>query len=230
MSQKVLIVEDEADIRKLEAFVMEGEGYQVLTADNGEDAIRLALEEQPDLILLDIIIPGPDGLEVCRRLREAKLFCPILFVTARKEQWEQVAGLTIGADHYIVKPFSPAYLASLVRAALRRETSYRDGEDTPTVMIADVALDFSAKRAVRHDEEVHLTPGEWIVLEALAENWDRVLSREQLQERLWDAVTDEGISSRTVDMHISRLRQKLGEKAGEQIVTARHFGYRLNRN
>ncbi|MBW3622093.1 MAG: response regulator transcription factor [Armatimonadetes bacterium] len=229
MSQTVLIVEDEPDIRKLEVFVMEGEGYRVLTADNGDDAIRIALEENPDLILLDIIIPGPDGLEVCRRLREEKLFSPILFVTARKEQWEQVAGLTIGADHYIVKPFSPAYLASLVRAALRRESAYREEVESPTVLIADVELDFSAKRAMRDGEEIHLTPGEWIVLESLAANPDRVLSREQLQERLWDAVTDEGISSRTVDMHISRLRQKLGEAAGEQIVTARNFGYRLNR-
>lgn len=227
---KVLIVEDEPDIRKLEAFVMEGEGYEVLTADNGEDALRIALEERPDLILLDIIIPGPDGLEVCRRLREAKLFSPILFVTARKEQWEQVAGLTTGADHYIVKPFSPAYLASLVRAALRRETAYREEGENATVTIADVEIDFSAKRASRGGEEIRLTPGEWIVLEALAENRDRVLSREQLQERLWDAVTDEGISSRTVDMHISRLRQKLGEEAGDRIATARNFGYRLNRS
>jgi DNA-binding response OmpR family regulator len=230
MPQKVLIVEDEADIRKLEAFVMEGEGYQVLTADNGDDAIRIALAEQPDLILLDIIIPGPDGLEVCRRLREAKLFCPILFVTARKEQWEQVAGLTIGADHYIVKPFSPAYLASLVRAAMRRETAYREESSNGTVTVADVELDFTAKRAVRSGEEIHLTPGEWIVLETLVDNRDRVLSREQLQERLWDAVTDEGISSRTVDMHISRLRQKLGDQAGDLISTARNFGYRLNRS
>jgi two-component system phosphate regulon response regulator PhoB len=230
MSQKVLIVEDEADIRKLEAFVMEGEGYKVLTADNGHDAIRIAREERPDLILLDIIIPGPDGLEVCRRLREEKLFCPILFVTARKEQWEQVAGLTTGADHYIVKPFSPAYLASLVRAALRRETAYREDDADPAVELEDVTLDFSAKRAMRDGEEVHLTPGEWIVLEALVDRRGTVLSREQLQERLWDAVTDEGISSRTVDMHISRLRQKLGDRAGDRIVTSRNFGYRLNRD
>ena len=230
MPQTVLVVEDEADIRKLESFVLQSEGFRVLTADNGADALRIAREERPDLIVLDIVIPEPDGLEVCRRLREERNFCPILFVTARKEQWEQVAGLAIGADHYVVKPFSPAFLVSLVRAALRRESIYRrEEEGEERVPVADVSLDLPAKRAMRAGEEIHLTPGEWIVLEALAENRGSVLSREQLQERLWNSITDEGISSRTVDMHISRLRQKLGERAGEQIVTARNFGYRLNR-
>jgi DNA-binding response OmpR family regulator len=226
---RILVVEDEPDIRKLETFVLESEGYAVLTADNGEDALRQALEERPDLILLDIIIPEPNGLEVCRRLREARFFCPILFVTARKEQWEQVAGLAVGADHYLVKPFSPAYLVSLVKAALRRETEFRT-EDPPQVMtLGEVSLDFGARIAVRNGEELHLTPGEWIVLEALSESRNKVLSREKLQDRLWDAVTGEGITSRTVDMHISRLRQKLGDLSGEWIVTSRNFGYRLNR-
>ncbi len=232
MPQKILVVEDAPDIRKLETFVLQSEGYEILSTDNGDDAIRLAVSEQPDLIILDIIIPGPDGMEVCRRIRESKMFMPILFVTARKEQWEQIAGLAIGADQYIVKPFSPAYLIAQVRAALRRETVYRADSDTDSQIftLEDVRIDFPAKRAVRADEELRLTPGEWIVLEALVENQGRVLSREQLQERLWNVVTDEGISSRTVDMHISRLRQKLGDQAGDKIVTSRNFGYRLEKS
>jgi DNA-binding response OmpR family regulator len=231
MPQTVLVVEDEPVVQKMETYVLEKEGFRVLTADNGEEALRLALSERPDVILLDIVIPGPDGFEVCRRLRESKFFSPILFVTARKEQWDQVAGLSIGGDHYIVKPFSPAYLVSLVRAALRRETAYRgDEEEGNQYVLGGVAIDLPARLALQDDEEVHLTPGEWMVLETLIENRGKVMSREELQERLWDAVSDEGINSRTVDMHISRLRQKLGDRNAEMISTVRNMGYRLNRD
>ncbi len=228
----LLVVEDEADIRRLETFVLEAEGYRVLTADNGADALRIAREEKPDLILLDIIIPEPDGREVCRRLRAERNFCPILFVTARKEPTDQLDGLALGADHYVVKPFSPAYLVTLVNSALRRVKEYTDtgqpGASEGRLKLGDVELDIPAKAVLRDGEEVRLTPGEWIVLEALATHRNTVLSRELLQQRLWDAVTDEGITSRTVDMHISRLRQKLGERTGGLISTRRNFGYLLD--
>jgi DNA-binding response OmpR family regulator len=214
----------------MEAFVLEKEGFQVITAENGEEALKTALEQHPDVILLDIVIPGPDGFEVCRRLREAKFFAPIIFVTARKEQWDQVAGLSIGGDHYIVKPFSPAYLVSLIRASLRRETAYRSDDESSRLCLGGVSIDLPARLAMQDDVEVHLTPGEWMVLETLAENRGKVINREELQERLWDAVSDEGINSRTVDMHISRLRQKLGDKNAEMISTVRNMGYRLNRD
>jgi DNA-binding response OmpR family regulator len=225
MPARVLIVEDEPDIRDLLAFHLQREGYQVATCWTGADALRLVRAAPPDLVLLDLMLPGVDGLEVCRRLRQDPVTAalPVVIVTAKGEEMDRVLGLELGADDYIVKPFSPKEVVARVRAVLRRARA----PEIAATAVGRLVIDLG-RHAVRVEGVlVALTPKEFDLLRALVEARGRVLSREFLLDRVWGYAAATEIESRTVDVHVRRLRVKLGEE-GRRIVTVKGVGYRLD--
>jgi phosphate regulon transcriptional regulator PhoB len=226
MAGRVLIVEDEPDISGLLAFHLEREGYQVARSTNGADALQQVRVRPPDLVLLDLMLPGMNGLEVCRRLRQdpATAALPIVMLTAKGEEVDRVLGLELGADDYIVKPFSPKEVVARVRAVLRRSRAPAEGAP---LAIGKLSIDV-ARHLVRVDgASVSLTPKEFDLLRTLAETRGRVLSREMLLDRVWGYAAAGEIESRTVDVHVRRLRVKLGGE-GRRIVTVKGVGYRLD--
>lgn len=226
MPSRVLIVEDEPDIRGLLAFHLEREGYQVVKSSTGADALRQVRARPPDLVLLDLMLPEMDGLEVCRRLRQdpATAPLPIVMLTAKGEEVDRVLGLELGADDYIVKPFSPKEVVARIRAVLRR--SRIPAGSTP-IVIGNLVIDV-ARHVVRVDgAPLVLTPKEFDLLRALAEASGRVLSREFLLDRVWGYTAAREIESRTVDVHVRRLRVKLRDE-GRRILTVKGVGYRLD--
>ncbi|MGH7414203.1 MAG: response regulator [Candidatus Rokuibacteriota bacterium] len=224
-TQRVLIVEDEPDIRGLLVFHLEREGYQVTTSRNGVEAMRLARTTPPDLVLLDQMLPEMDGLEVCRRLRQdpGTQAIPIVMLTARGDEVDRVLGLEMGADDYVVKPFSPRELVARVRAVLRRT---RPSPGTAPLTVGRLTIDAAAHIVTVDDAPVALTRKEFDLLRALVEARGRVLSREFLLDHVWGYAAAGEIESRTVDVHVRRLRQKLGAE-GQRIGTVTGVGYRL---
>ncbi len=222
---RVLIVEDEPDIRDLLVFHLERDGYQVAKARNGADALRQAQASPPDLVLLDLMLPEMDGLEVCRRLRQdpATQAVPIVMLTARGDEVDRVLGLEMGADDYVVKPFSPRELVARVRAVLRRA---RPAPATAPITVGRLSIDPAAHIVTVDDAPVSLTRREFDLLRALVEARGRVLSREYLLDHVWGYTAAGEIESRTVDVHVRRLRQKLGAE-GHRIGTVTGVGYRL---
>jgi len=225
MAQRVLIVEDEADIRDLLLFHLEREGYQVAQCRSGPEALRLAQATPPDLVLLDLMLPEMDGLEVCRRLRQdpATQGLPIVMLTARGDEVDRVLGLELGADDYVVKPFSPRELIARIRAVLRR---VRPATGAAPLVIGRLAIDAAAHQVTVDGAAVSLTRKEFDLLRALAEARGRVLSREYLLDHVWGYTAAGEIESRTVDVHVRRLRQKLGAE-GQRIGTVTGVGYRF---
>ena len=225
MGSRVLIVEDEPDIRDLLVFHLEREGYHVSKARTGTDALRQVKASPPDLVLLDIMLPELDGLEVCRRLRRepATAALPIVMLTAKGDEVDRVLGLELGADDYIVKPFSPKELVARVRAVLRRTRPTPGGGPLVT---GRLTIDADRHVVAVGGTPVQLTPKEFDLLKALAEAEGRVLSREFLLDRVWGYKAASEIESRTVDVHVRRLRVKLGEE-GRRIETVKSVGYRL---
>jgi two-component system phosphate regulon response regulator PhoB len=223
---RVLVVEDEPDIGALLAFHLEREGFQVLRSRNGLDALQQARSRPPDLVLLDLMLPGIDGLEVCRRLRQdpATAALPIVMLTAKGEEVDRVLGLELGADDYIVKPFSPKEVVARVRAVLRRS---RLPVERETMAIGGLVIDVARHTVQVDGAPVPLTPKEFDLLRALAEARGRVLSRDVLLDRVWGYAAAGEIESRTVDVHVRRLRMKLGD-AGRRIATVKGVGYRLD--
>ncbi|MEO1205029.1 MAG: phosphate regulon transcriptional regulator PhoB [Pseudomonadota bacterium] len=225
MTAKVLIVEDERPLAEMLRYNLESEGFRVSHAETGEDAEMLVSEEKPDLILLDWMLPGVSGIELCRRMRskpETKAV-PIIMLTARGEESDAIRGLDTGADDYVVKPFSVNELMARVRTILRRAAPERMAE---VLKIADIELDRAAHRVTRGLREVRLGPTEFRLLECLMESSGRVLSRSQLLDGVWgrDAFVDE----RTVDVHIGRLRKALIRgMERDPIRTVRGAGYVL---
>jgi DNA-binding response OmpR family regulator len=226
MSSRVLIVEDEPDIRGLLAFHLEREGYLVSKARNGADALRQIAALPPDLVLLDLMLPEVDGLEVCRRLRREPRTAslPIVMLTAKGEEMDRVLGLELGADDYVVKPFSPKEVVARVRAVLRRVAAPARADDS--LVSGRLAIDPARHVVLVAGVPVVLTPKEFDLLRALAEAGGRVLSREFLLDRVWGYAAAGEIESRTVDVHVRRLRMKLGAE-GARIVTVKSVGYRL---
>lgn len=222
---RVLIVEDEPDIRDLLVFHLEREGYQMTTSRNGVEAVRLARATLPDLVLLDLMLPGMNGLEVCRRLRQdpGTQAIPIVMLTARGDEVDRVLGLEMGADDYVVKPFSPRELVARVRAVLRRT---RPSPGTAPLTVGRLTIDAAAHIVTVDDTPVALTRKEFDLLRALVEARGRVLSREFLLDHVWGYAAAGEIESRTVDVHVRRLRQKLGAE-GQRIGTVTGVGYRL---
>ena len=225
MAQRVLIVEDEADIRDLLVFHLEREGYHVTKSKSGAEAVRLAHASPPDLVLLDLMLPEMDGLEVCRRLRRDPVTqaIPIVMLTARGDEVDRVLGLEMGADDYVVKPFSPRELIARIRAVLRRA---RPAPGTAPITVGRLSIDPAAHTVTVGGAPVTLTRREFDLLRALVEARGRVLSREFLLDHVWGYTAAGEIESRTVDVHVRRLRQKLGPE-GQRIGTVTGVGYRL---
>jgi two-component system, OmpR family, phosphate regulon response regulator PhoB len=223
MTAKVLIIEDEAPLAEMLRYNLESEGFRVSQAQTGEEAELLIAEEKPDLVLLDWMLPGVSGIEICRRLRsrmETKSI-PIVMLTARGEEGDRIRGLSTGADDYVVKPFSLPELLARVKAILRRAAPDRLAE---VLRFSDIELDRAAHKVIRGLREVHLGPTEFRLLEFLMESSGRVLSRSQLLDGVWgrDAYVDE----RTVDVHVGRLRKALIRgKERDPIRTVRGAGY-----
>ena len=225
MAREVLVVEDEPDIRRLVVLHLERDGFRCRTATSGSDALREVKTALPDLVVLDLMLPELDGLEVCRRLRgdTSTASVPIIMLTAKSDEVDRIVGLEVGADDYVGKPFSPKELVARVRAVLRRARP----EQVATVLsVGPITLD-AARHAVSLDgRPLLLTPKEFDLLQALLEAAGRVLSREFLLNRVWGYARADEIESRTVDVHVRRLRAKLGD-AGNRIATVKSVGYRF---
>lgn len=225
MTPYILVVEDEDALATLLKYNLDKEGHRVVVASDGEEALMLIDERQPDLIVLDWMLPKVSGIEVCRRLRakpETKNL-PIIMLTARGEESDRVRGLDTGADDYIVKPFSMSELAARVRAVLRR---IRPGLADDRIRHGDLVIDRVAHRVKRDGKEIHLGPTEFRLLDYLMQHPGRVFSREQLLDAVWGS--DVYVEARTVDVHIGRLRKALNVGADlDPIRTVRSAGYSL---
>jgi two-component system phosphate regulon response regulator PhoB len=220
---RILIVEDESDLALLLGYNLESEGYLVENVTRGDEAeLRLA-ENTPDLVILDWMLPGVSGLEICRRLRarEATRTLPVIMVTARGEEAERVRGLSVGADDYVVKPFSVPELMARVRALLRRSRPERIAD---RLFAGDLDLDRETRRVRRAGRDIHLGPTEFRLLEYLLEKPGRVFSRAQLLDGVWGQASE--IDERTVDVHVGRLRKALSRgRERDPIRTVRGTGY-----
>ena len=237
MGHKILVVEDETTLLETLAYNLERQGYEVSTAADGRAALEMAREEEPDLIVLDVMLPGLDGFEVCRILRK-EMSVPILMLTARDEEVDKVVGLEMGADDYLTKPFSMRELLARVKAQLRRVRLVREevaaaAGRRPTVetdepmQFGNLEIDL-ARREVRLDgEPVRLKPKEYDLLVFLARNQGIALSRDLILDRVWGWEHDG--SSRTVDVHIRWLREKIEPEPSnaQRIITVRGIGYRF---
>lgn len=220
----VLVVDDEPNIVRIVAAYLRREGFEVVTAADGPTALRTAAERRPDLVVLDLMLPEIDGLEVCRRLRQAA-DVPVLMLTARAEDADKIVGLTIGADDYLTKPFNPAELVARVKAVLRRTRP----EPLPLRRVGPVELDLQARTAHKNGEQIALTYTEFQILAALLEQPGRVWSREQLLERAREGLAQPTFGDhRVVDVHIANLRKKIEDDAvlPPVIETVRNVGYR----
>jgi two-component system phosphate regulon response regulator PhoB len=223
--ERILVVDDEPDIVALVVYHLAKAGFRISTASNGADALRIAQQDRPALVVLDLMLPGMSGLEVLDQLRadESGKDIAVLLLTARRDEPDSIKGLSSGADDYLTKPFSPQELVLRVRNILRRMSQAQSGLPD-VVRVGPILIDRSAHRVSVDGGELDLTPTEFKLLITLAERRGRVQSRALLLEIVWDAAPD--IQTRTVDMHVQRLRTKLGA-AGELIETVRGFGYRL---
>ncbi len=225
MTAKVLIVEDEEPLALLLRYNLEAEGFRVAVVSRGDDAELAISEDPPDLIILDWMLPGLSGIELCRRLRNGKTSSaiPILILTARGEEQDRIRGLTTGADDYVVKPFSVPELMARVRAILRRASPERLSR---VLEVEDIELDREAYRVMRNGREVRLGPTEFKLLEFMMESPGRVFSRTQLLDGVWGR--DVYVDERTVDVHIGRLRKAINRgKEKDPIRTVRGAGYAL---
>ena len=223
--ERILVVDDEPDIVALVAYHLAKSGYSVSTATSGPDGLSLARRDKPSLIVLDLMLPGLSGLDVMQQLRadQATAGIAVLMLTARREESERIEGLTLGADDYLTKPFSPQELVLRVGAILRRVKSGDSGA-VEVQEVGPLRIDRTAHRVTVDGRDIELTPTEYKLLTLLAERKGRVQPRTMLLEVVWEAAPD--IQTRTVDMHVQRLRAKLGG-AGDLIETVRGFGYRL---
>jgi DNA-binding response OmpR family regulator len=230
-SARILLVDDEQSIQTLLSYPLRKDGYEVVQATDGREALDRFAEQPFDLVVLDVMLPQLDGLEVCRRLR-ARSAVPIIMLTAKSEEIDKVVGLELGADDYITKPFSMREFRSRIKAALRRADMRPapEQETEPPLEIGDLAVDFGKRSVEVRGGDVSLTFVEFEILGALARNPGRVFTRDQLLSRIWgDAAYRD---PRTIDVHIRHLREKLERdaKSPEYIFTVRGVGYRFRDN
>jgi two-component system phosphate regulon response regulator PhoB len=222
---RILVVDDEPDITALVAYHLAKAGHRVSTAANGSDALKAAREERPDIVILDLMLPGVSGYDVLAELRrrDDTREVGVILLTSRREEADRIRGLSLGADDYLSKPFSPQELSLRVNALLRRLGAPAVSAGS-TLSAGPITIDRSAHRVMLDGRELTLTATEYKLLLTLVERRGRVQTRPQLLETVWEAQPD--IQTRTVDMHVQRLRSKLGE-TGKLIETVRGFGYRF---
>jgi DNA-binding response OmpR family regulator len=221
-AQSVLVVEDEASIASFVALYLKNAGYTVKAVANGTDALAQVEAEQPALIVLDLMLPDMDGIEVCRRIRQRR-DVPILMLTARDEDIDKIIGLEVGADDYMTKPFNPRELVARVKSILRRSTPERRDSETAEIRHGDLHVDAGRREVHIGDEEIQLAPKEFDLLWELLDHRGVVLTRDQLLERVW-GYTFAG-DTRTVDVHVRQVRRKLGDAS--PIVTVWGVGYKV---
>lgn len=228
--QKILVVEDEPDIRKLVQYNLAQERFKVLEAEDGEQALKLLQQEKFDLVILDLMLPGLSGIELCKILRQRSetVRLPILILTAKADEADRVVGLEMGADDYLAKPFSPREMVARVRAILRRSEPSASKETAPAYEKGPLKIDFATYEVSAHGRSVKLTLKEFGLLRFLVQNPNRVLSRDQLLDRVWGGETF--VTSRTVDVHIRRLRQAIekDDSKPKWILTLRGVGYKFD--
>jgi len=227
MTKTILIVEDEKDIRNLIEWHLQTEDYSVLKAGDGIKGLDLAVEHIPDLIILDLMLPGMDGLNVCKALKKNPKTenIPVVMLTAKGEEVDRIVGLELGADDYMVKPFSPRELTLRIRAILKRLDKKPEGSEETKLKYRELTIDMDSYRVWIQEKEVSLTVTEFKLLLELLQNKGRVRTRDQLLDHVWGYQFDG--YARTVDTHIRRLRQKLGDEYSDTIVTVRGIGYRF---
>ena len=229
-AQKILVVEDEPDIRKLVQYNLSQERFTVLEAEDGEQALNLLQREKPNLVILDLMLPGLSGMEICKLLRQRsdtnKL--PILMLTAKAGEADRVVGLEMGADDYLTKPFSPREMIARVRAILRRAESKAAADSAPVYERGPLKIDFSTYEVFARGKAVKLTLKEFELLRFLVQNPSRVLNRDQLLDRVWGGETF--VTPRTVDVHIRRLRKAIekDDSKPKWILTVRGVGYKFD--
>jgi len=225
-AKTILVVDDEPLITDSLEYSLTQEGFQVLVANEGNQALELARQAAPDLIVLDIMLPGIDGWEVCRRLRQASTV-PIIMLTARGEEIDRVLGLEMGADDYLAKPFSMRDLLARIRAVFRR-AAFEESSKTAQLQIGNLRLDLAARKAYKNDQALALTQKEYDLLRALITRAGQVVSRAEILDQVWgvDWVGD----TRTLDVHIRWVREKIEEDASQprHIQTVRGVGYRFS--
>jgi len=226
--KRILIIEDEKDLAELLAFNLEKEGFAATCAFDGTTGLAAVRSESPDLVVLDLMLPGILGTEVCKAMRKdpVTVRIPVLMVTAKSDEIDRVVGFEVGADDYIVKPFSMRELTLRIKAILRR-CEAEQAPTSPMLTLGGITIDTERHRVLSSAEEIDLTSTEFKLLQYLAERRGRVLSRDQLLQDVWSY--HEVGDTRTVDTHITRLRSKLGAP-GEQIKTVRGFGYKIEEN
>ncbi|MBI5296237.1 MAG: response regulator transcription factor [Chloroflexi bacterium] len=220
---KILVIDDEPSIVNLVSAYLKPEGYEVYTALDGLSGLKAARAYKPDLIVLDVMLPGMDGIELLSRLRrESEVY--VILLTARTEETDKIVGLSVGADDYVTKPFSPRELTARVKAALRRiKTGSGGGAEGGVLSFRHLRIDIGARQITVDDQLIELTAIEFDLLRVLAENHGRVLTREQLLEKVWGGAYFGEM--RVVDVHLGHVRQKLGD--GGLIATVRGVGYRF---
>jgi len=228
-SLKILIVDDEKDIVDLVAYNLEKEGYEILKALDGERALQLVRTKTPDLVVLDLMLPGIQGLEVCKRIRKVPetAAIPIIMLTAKGEEIDKVLGLEVGADDYITKPFSVKELLARVKAVLRRSEARRAADQEEVFESGGLRIDFKSYEVTVDGRKISLSPTEFRLLKFLSRNPGRVYSREQILDRVWG--DDAFVESRTVDVHVRRLRAQIEKdlNSPNYIVTVRGAGYKF---
>jgi two-component system, OmpR family, alkaline phosphatase synthesis response regulator PhoP len=231
MSKKVLVVDDEQSIVTLLQYNLQQAGFEVITANDGEEGMNKAVSEQPDLMILDLMLPKLDGIEVCKQLRQQKVMTPILMLTAKDDEFDKVLGLELGADDYMTKPFSPREVVARVKAILRRTQFQNEREqkeeDVEKIIIGDLEILPEHYEAYFNRERLELTPKEFELLLYLAKHKGRVLTRDQLLSAVWNY--DFAGDTRIVDVHISHLREKIEKNTKKPlyIKTIRGLGYKL---
>ncbi len=223
-NQTVLVVDDESDILEFLKYNLEKEGFVVATAENGKEALEIAYKVKPQLIILDIMMPEMDGVEVCRQLRSDKVFdhTIISFLTARDEDYSQIAALDVGGDDYITKPIRPRLLISRVKALFRRTERGAEDQKSEVIKVGDLSIDKEKVLVFRGEEQIEMAKKEFELLLLLASKPGKVFTREEIFNKVWG--TDVIVGNRTIDVHIRKLREKLGS---QYIKTLKGVGYKF---
>lgn len=230
MQKKILVIEDEHSIATLISYNLQQAGFETIIANDGREGFNLAISESPSLIVLDLMLPSMDGVEVCKELRLQKISTPIIMLTAKDDEFDKVLGLELGADDYMTKPFSPREVVARIKAVLRRSEGLKVNRDESTateIKLGRLKVYPERYEAFLNDEQVEFTPKEFELLVYLMENKNRVLTRDQLLSAVWQY--DFAGDTRIVDVHISHLRDKIEENSRKPVFikTIRGLGYKF---